>query len=58
MAHDFSELFAELGDAKAQLQRSSRKARAMIQDRRAALAAQAPAEPDKSVFVWTDPQDQ
>lgn len=57
MPHDFSELFAELGEAKAQLQRSSRKAKALIQNRRAALEAQASPEPDRPLFGWTHPQD-
>jgi hypothetical protein len=55
MAHDFSELFAELGDAKAQLQRSSRKARALIDGQRASLEAHAHPEPDKALFGWRGP---
>jgi hypothetical protein len=58
MAHDFSELFAELGEAKAALQRSSRKARSLIQNQRATLEARASSEADKPLFGWTDPEDQ
>ena len=57
MPHDFSDLFAELGEAKAQLQRSSRKARTHLQDRRAALEARSQWEGDRPLFGWPDPQD-
>lgn len=55
MPHEFDSLFAELGEAKAQVQRSSRKAKALIADRRAALAARA--EADEPLFGWSEPPD-
>ncbi|MGZ8312011.1 MAG: hypothetical protein ACXWUX_09585 [Allosphingosinicella sp.] len=51
MPDDLSKVIADLDAAKASLQRSVRKSRAFIADRRPAPAAPRP-EPDDRMFGW------